>query len=107
MILDGGEGMVEAITIMFNQITMGNKRPINWKVMKILSLYKNKGSRQELKNRRDSLITSAISKLFELTMKGKKRYDDNGGGTVWGKKRSVNQKQLNDNNGCIARKQEN
>lgn len=36
-----------------------------WKSMKIKSLYKNKGSRNEMKNRRGVFITSIVSKIFE------------------------------------------
>lgn len=65
MIMDGGEEMVKSITIMFNRLSKENKTPRQWENMEIKSIFKNKGSKMDVKNRRGIFLTSVLSKLYE------------------------------------------
>ena len=58
LIIEGGKEMKKRILKMFNEITKSSKIPMEWQQLKIKSIYKNKGSRQELTNRRGIFITS-------------------------------------------------
>ena len=51
--------------MMFNRILNEGEIPSQWEEMRIKSIYKNKGSRKELKNRRGIFITNILSKMFE------------------------------------------
>ena len=68
MIIHGGREMERSIKKMFNRILQENRVPKEWESMKIKSIYKNRGSRMQLKNRRGLFMTSIISKLFEKTL---------------------------------------
>ena len=61
----GGKEMVISIWMMFNRVLKDGIIPEQWEAMKIKSIYKNKGSKQEVTNRRGIFLTSILSKLFE------------------------------------------
>lgn len=69
MITEGGEEMLKSLTLMFNRILQDEEIPEQWEQMKIKSIYKNKGTRKDLKNRRGLFITNNISKVFERVIK--------------------------------------
>jgi archaellum component FlaC len=73
MILNGGPEMEKSLMQIYNAVLRGNKVPEEWEQVKIKSIYKNKGSRKQLKNRRGLFITSIISKLFEKVLMEKLR----------------------------------
>ena len=68
MLKKGGKEMEQSIISMFTRIHNELEIPQQWDTMKIKSLYKNKGSRSDMKNRRGLFLTSIISKLFEKVM---------------------------------------
>ena len=68
MLKNGGEEMERSIGKMFQKIHDAGTVPKQWDEMQIKSLYKNKGSRSEMKNRRGIFLTNIISKLFERVL---------------------------------------
>ena len=65
LIIEGGKEMVKALHGLFNKFLREMKTPVQWEDMKIKSIYKNKGARNEMKNRRGIFLTSVIGKVFE------------------------------------------
>ena len=65
---NGGFEMIKSLTLIFNRIIKEKKIPEQWENMKIKSIYKNKGARDEIKNRRGIFLTSTVSKLFEKVL---------------------------------------
>ena len=61
----GGEDMKKSLRSMLNEVLKTKCIPTEWEKFKIKSIYKNKGSRHELKNRRGIFITSVLSKVME------------------------------------------
>ena len=57
--------MVMPIWKMTKKILKDLEIPKQWENMKIKSIYKNKGSRDDMKNRRGIFLMSVVSKLFE------------------------------------------
>ena len=70
MILEGGIEMTKSLTSMVNKVNVEGQIPEQWELMKIKSIYKNKGSRQEMKNRRGIFLTSILSKVYEKVLMG-------------------------------------
>ena len=68
MIIEGGEEMVKTMTGLFNKILKEMETPKQWEDMRIKSIYKNKGRRTEMANRREIFLTSVIGKVFEKTV---------------------------------------
>eukprot|EP00794_Sanderia_malayensis_P020626 gene20626-22661_t len=60
----GGPEMTKSIHKMFNKI-ISEGPPKQWSKMTIKSIYKNKGSKSEVGNRRGIFLTSVMSKLLE------------------------------------------
>ena len=71
MIRNGGEEMSNSIRKMYNKISKERELPKQWEKMKIRSIFKNKGSRKEMKNRRGIFLTNIIGKLFEKALKNR------------------------------------
>ena len=65
MLKAGGHDLVKSLQIIFNKIMNQRVIPTSWKIMTIKSIYKNKGKRTEMKNRRGIFLTNIVSKLFE------------------------------------------
>ena len=61
----GGKDIAESLRAMFNKILRGNKCPGEWQKVKIKSIYKNKGSKEDLNNQRGIFLTSNVQKVFE------------------------------------------
>ena len=55
----------KSIHVMLNEISKTRNIPLEWQTMKIKSIYKNKGSRKQMKNQRGLFITNILSKLME------------------------------------------
>ena len=68
MILEGKKEMVQSLQIIFNSMLEEMTTPKQWEEVKVKSIYKNKGSYMEIKNRRGIFLTSIIGKVFEKTI---------------------------------------
>ena len=73
MIIEGKEEMVDSLQVMFNKIMKEMSTPTQWEQVKIKSIYKNKGSHKEMKNRRGIFLTSIVGKVFEKVMMEEQR----------------------------------
>ena len=60
--------MEKSLTIIFNKVMTEMKIPKEWEQMMIKSIYKNKGAKTEIKNRRGLFLTSVVGKLFEKVL---------------------------------------
>ena len=65
IIKNGGKDLIESLTMIFIEIDNQKKVPDQWTEMIIISVYKNKGERKDLENRRGLFITNSISKLYD------------------------------------------
>ena len=65
LLKNSGMDVVNSIEILFNEIDRKIITPREWIEMIIISLYKNKGSKEDMENRRGLFITSTISKVYE------------------------------------------
>ena len=76
---------LESLYLKCTEVLATGEIPKQWEKMKIKSIYKKKGSEQEMKNRIGIFITNIISKIFEIVLynkvKGSIRQDmfQNGG----------------------------
>ena len=70
-IIEGEDEMKRSILRMFYEITKENQGPIKWEKMIIKSVYRDRGSRKELNDRRGLIIASILSNLFETTLNDK------------------------------------
>ena len=64
MLLHAGNDLIESIVAMINAVFVQGV-PKQWNEMTIKSIYKNKGSRHEMKNRRGIFLTNIMSKVCE------------------------------------------
>ena len=71
LLKEGGSDLIASLCMVFNSICEENTVPEQWKVTTIVSIYKNKGSKTDLNNRRGLFITNVVSKLFEKILLGK------------------------------------
>ena len=62
---NAGTDVIESIEILLNEIEKKVTMPNEWIEMLIISLYKNKGDKEDMENRRGLFITSTISKIYE------------------------------------------
>ena len=58
------DDFVKNLQVMFQKIWKGEEIPSNWGLGKIVTIYKNKGKRNEAKNYRLLTISSAVGKIF-------------------------------------------
>ena len=65
IIKNGGKDLVESLTMIFIMIDNLKVQPDQWVEMIVNSVYKNKGDRKDLENRRGLFITNSISKLYD------------------------------------------
>ena len=65
MIKNAGEDVINSIAILFKKIDKQSKIPDEWEEIIIKSIYKNKGEKSDMENRRGLFMTSVISKLYE------------------------------------------
>ena len=71
LVKKGGEEVIVSLYMMFQRVTKNQETPEQWERMRIKSLFKNKGSRMDLKNRRGIFITNTISKIYEKVLLSK------------------------------------
>ena len=57
--------MIKSVVELLNSVSYEKRPPEDWKEMIIKSIYKNKGSQLDMKNRRGLFLTDVISKVFE------------------------------------------
>ena len=69
----GGRDLIESMKNIFNKIMEEQEIPKPWNSMIIKSIYKKKGDRAEMKNRRGLFLTNIISKLFEKVLANRNR----------------------------------
>eukprot|EP00112_Aurelia_sp_Birch-Aquarium-sp1_P026251 Seg92.1 transcript_id=Seg92.1/GoldUCD/mRNA.D3Y31 product="LINE-1 retrotransposable element ORF2 protein" pseudo=true protein_id=Seg92.1/GoldUCD/D3Y31 len=69
----GGRDLIESIKNTFNKIMKEQEIPESWNNMIVKSIYKKKGDRAEMKNRRGLFLTNIISKLFEKVLANRNR----------------------------------
>ena len=69
----GGRDLIESIKKVFNKIMEEQEIPESWNSMIIKTIYKKKGDRAEMKNRRGLFLTNIISKLFEKVLANRNR----------------------------------
>ena len=62
---NSGSDVIQSLNIMLNEIDKQKIIPNEWIELIIKSIYKNKGKRCDMENRRGLFITSIISKLYE------------------------------------------
>ena len=70
-----GEGVLKSLLEIFNWIKESGETPEQWDVMKIVTIYKQKGNKKMLKYYRGIFLALAVSKIFEGLIK--KRIEDN------------------------------
>ena len=71
LLKEGGDDMIEALREIFNTILRTQNIPHQWEKVRVKSIYKNKGKRTMMKNRRGIFLTSIIGKVFEKVLLGK------------------------------------
>ena len=65
MIKSGGKDLYESVTELFSEINQKQEQPNQWTQMMVNSVYKNKGDRKDLENRRGLFITNNLSKVYD------------------------------------------
>ena len=65
LIKNSGTDIINSLQILYNEIDKQITIPNEWKDLIIKSIYKNKGNKMEMENRRGLFITSTISKIYE------------------------------------------
>ena len=64
-ILAGGEEMKKSLVLMCNKISKDLNTPKQWNNVIVKSIYKNKGPKLDMENRRGLFLTILLSKFFE------------------------------------------
>ena len=65
LILSGGEEMKKSLILMCNKISQDLTTPDQWNNVIVKSIYKNKGPKLDMENRRGIFLTILLSKFFE------------------------------------------
>ena len=63
--IHAGSELIKSIIGMFNNVKVNSSVPTKWNMVRIKTLYKNKGSPKDLENYRGVFLTPTISKLCE------------------------------------------
>ena len=66
-----GAGVVDSVLTLCNRIKTLKDIPEQWNLVRIVTIYKKKGSKKELKYYRGIFLTIVISKIFEKLIKGR------------------------------------
>ena len=66
-----GDGVLKSLLTVFNKVKSNRETPEQWNYVRIATIYKQKGSRKELKNYRGIFLTVVVSKIFESLIKGR------------------------------------
>ena len=61
----GGKDLITSLKNVYNKILKEKKCPSDWRKVKIKSIYKNKGEKEDLNNQRGIFLTSTLQKIFE------------------------------------------
>ena len=70
-----GDGVLKSLLVLFNKVKTTKEIPKQWNLMKIITLYKQKGSKKVLKYYRGIFLSIVVCKIFENLIK--KRADAN------------------------------
>ena len=65
LIINGGPNIHNTLLNVFNEILITEKIPNKWKESEIISIYKGKGDREKMENKRGITLASNLVKLFE------------------------------------------
>ena len=69
MLIEGKELLIEPLTEVFNMILNNEEKiPRSWRIGDIVSIYKGKGSKHDLKNQRGISLASAVLKCLEKVL---------------------------------------
>ena len=66
--IQGGRSMEQILCRIFNEIYADENIPDEWKNLEIITLYKGKGDRELMQNRRGITLSSNVEKLFERVL---------------------------------------
>ena len=66
-----GDGVLKSLLTTFNKVKSSRETPEQWNYVRIATIYKQKGSKKELKNYRGIFLTVVVSKIFESLIKGR------------------------------------
>ena len=66
-----GDGVLKSLLKVFNRVKATKEIPKQWNLMKIITLYKQKGSKKDLKCYRGIFLSIAVCKIFENLIKGR------------------------------------
>ncbi len=69
LFIHAGGGVRESLLQLLNQVKASHKIPEQWNIMKIVTIYKNKGSKKMLRYYRGIFLAIVISKIFESLIK--------------------------------------
>ena len=64
-----GDGVLKSLLSVFNKVKIAKDIPEQWNAVRIATMYKQKGSKKELKNYRGIFLTLVVSKIFENLIK--------------------------------------
>ena len=68
---DAGDGVLKSILTVINMIKAKNEIPQLWNLVRIATIYKQKGSKKKLKYYRGIFLSIVISKIFENLVKNR------------------------------------
>ena len=66
-----GDGVLKSLLTIFNKVKSNRETPEQWNFVRIATIYKQKGSKKQLKNYRGIFLTVVVSKIFESLIKGR------------------------------------
>ena len=65
MIANSGNKIIRSLCVLYNSVLQSKEVPREWQELNIKSIYKNKGSKEDLKNQRGLFLSQTITKMFE------------------------------------------
>ena len=71
LFIDAGTGLKNAVLHLLNHVKETKQIPEQWNLMKIITIYKQKGCKKMLKYYRGIFLAITISKIFESLIKGR------------------------------------
>ncbi|MCH2405851.1 MAG: reverse transcriptase family protein [Nitrosopumilus sp.] len=71
LFIEAGEGLLNSLLTIMNVVKRSKQIPDEWNAVKIVTIYKSKGSKKELINYRGIFLTVVVSKIFEGLVKGR------------------------------------
>ena len=66
---NAGDGVLKSLLSVFNKVKIAKDIPEQWNAVRVATMYKQKGSKKELKNYRGIFLTLVVSKIFENLIK--------------------------------------